>query len=211
MTQRTTRFLMLAGPALLAALFTALPAQALYKVVGPDGKVTYTDRPNVSTENKVQPVNASGGVANDAGLPYELRQIAQRYPVTLYTSKDCAPCDSGRQLLRQRGVPFAEKTITTYEDNEALQRQTGTRDLPGLTVGGQVVRGFQRDDWTSYLDAAGYPKESKLPPGYPTGGASPLTEPKPGPAPVPARPGAAPAANGGDPATPGSNPAGIKF
>ena len=31
--------------ALSMALLAALPSQALYKVVGPDGKVTYTDTP----------------------------------------------------------------------------------------------------------------------------------------------------------------------
>src|SRR4051794_12529535 len=145
------------------ALLATLPAHALYKVVGPDGKITYTDRPAVSPDNKVQSVNSSGGVADDVALPYELRQIAQRFPVTLYGTKDCPPCDMARQLLRQRGIPFAEKSISTREDGEALQRITGGRDLPAATIGAQVLRGFQREDWSSYLDAAAYPKESKLP------------------------------------------------
>ena len=42
------------------SLFAALPAQALYKVVGPDGKVTYTDRPAVGTDTKVQSVGRGG-------------------------------------------------------------------------------------------------------------------------------------------------------
>jgi glutaredoxin len=204
-----------ATPVLLAALFTALPAHALYKVVGPDGKVTYTDRPAVSPDNKVQSVNSNGSVANDVALPYELRQVAERYPVTLYTTKDCPSCDAGRQTLRQRGIPFAEKTIATKEDGEALQRITGARDLPVLTVGSQVLRGYQRDDWSSYLDAAAYPKESKLPANFPQGGASPLTTPKQAVSEsTPANGGTAPAArptqSSGTGST-GSNPAGIKF
>lgn len=215
MNRSASRTFSLATPALLAALFTALPAHALYKVVGPDGKITYTDRPAVSPDNKVQSVNANGSVTNDAALPYDLRQAVQRYPVTLYTTKDCPPCDAGRQTLRQRGVPFAEKTIATKDDGEALQRITGGRDLPVLTVGSQVLRGFQRDDWSSYLDAAAYPKESKLPANYSQGGASPLTTPKQ------AASGNAPEGDGAAPTvqptqssgngSSGSNPAGIKF
>ncbi len=188
-----TRF-SFAPAALLIALCAALPAHALYKVIGPDGKVSYTDRPPLGVENKVQPVNARrGGSGVEAPLPYELRQVAQRYPVTMYSSKDCSPCNAGRQLLANRGIPFIEKSVTTPEDAEALQRLVGSRDVPALTIGSQTVLGLQRDDWASYLDAAGYPKESKLPPGFQQSAATPLAEPKPKPAPTAARARPAPA------------------
>jgi len=208
MTQRKRALLNLATLAVGASLFTVLPAQALYKVVGPDGKVTYTDRPAVGTENKVQSVGAGGSVANDVALPFDLRQAAQRYPVTLYVAPDCSPCDAGRQFLRQRGIPFSEKLVTTADDSNALQRLTGATGLPSLTVGAQVVRGWQREDWASYLDAAGYPKESRLPASFPQGKAEPLTEAKqaaPAPAPAQRQPAPAP-----EPA-PAPPPSGIRF
>lgn len=208
MTQRKRALLNLATLAVGASLFTALPAQALYKVVGPDGKVTYTDRPAVGTENKVQSVGTGGSVANDVALPFDLRQAAQRYPVTLYVAPDCSPCDAGRQFLRQRGIPFSEKLVSTADDSNALQRLTGATGLPSLTVGAQVVRGWQREDWASYLDAAGYPKESRLPASFPQGKAEPLTEAKqaaPAPAPAQRQPAPAP-----EPA-PAPPPSGIRF
>lgn len=190
-------------------LLSAAPAFALYKVVGPDGKVTYTDRPDVSTDKKVQPVNARGGVANDVAAPFEVREAARRYPVTLYVAPDCAPCDDGKQFLRQRGIPFSEKLVSNVEDGQALQRLTGGSSLPVLTVGAQIVRGWQREDWASYLNAAGYPKESRLPANYPQGKAEPLAEPRPAPAaPAPvAPPQPAPAP---EPA-PAPPPSGIRF
>jgi len=221
MTRSTSRnfarTVSLAAPVLLAAMFTALPAHALYKVVGPDGKITYTDRPAISPDNKVQSVNSSGGVSNDVALPFELRQVAQRYPVTLFTTKDCPPCDLARASLRQRGIPYAEKSIATKEDGDALQSITGARDLPAMTVGAQVLRGFQRNDWNSYLDAAAYPKESKLPANFPQAGATPLTEPKQAVRANTPQNGNAPAtqpqSSSGDSGSSGSgsNPAGIKF
>jgi hypothetical protein len=45
-----------------------------------------------------------------------------------------------------------------------------------VTIGAQVVRGMSAESWTSYLDAAGYPKESKLPASYQFPAATPLTE-----------------------------------
>ena len=208
MTQGKRTILSLATSVAAAAMFTSLPAQALYKVVGPDGKVTYTDQPSVSTENKVQSVGTRGSVANDVALPFDLRQAVQRYPVTLYVAPDCSPCDAGRQLLRQRGIPFSEKLVTTADDSNALQRLTGTTSLPAVTIGAQVVRGWQREDWVSYLDAAGYPKESRLPANFPQGKAEPLTEARqaaPSPSPQRTAPAPAPAA---EPAPP---PSGIRF
>ena len=75
-------------------------ALAQYKVVGPDGRITYTDRPVVAPPGgQIQPMRAAAAAAAAARapLPLELRAVAERFPVTLYTSADCPPCDSGRQ------------------------------------------------------------------------------------------------------------------
>jgi glutaredoxin len=168
-------------PLLAAGLLLALagPAHAVYKVVGPDGKVTYTDTPPPANSNaKVQSVavGSGSGAPNLSNLPYELQQAASKYPVTLYASSGCRPCDSGRQLLRQRGIPFAEKRLSaTPADSEALQRLAGTAELPVLTIGQQQVKGLVASDWHGYLDAAGYPRESKLPASYRAPAATPMT------------------------------------
>ena len=176
----------------LAAL--CLPAHALYKVVGPDGKVTYTDRPPSTSDAKVTPLSATASsLAPQDGLPFELRPVVSRYPVTLYVTADCPPCDEGRKMLRQRGIPFTEKLVTTAEEGHALQRLTGSRDAPTLMIGAQPLRGFSATSWNAYLDAAGYPQESKLPPNYPSPAAGPRIEKRepvrqaaPSPAPAPA-------------------------
>jgi glutaredoxin len=198
---------------LLASLLASLPAHALYKVVGPDGKVTYTDQPPTSAQNKVQPVNERGGGPEGGGaaLPFELRQIVQRYPVTIYTSEGCAPCDAGRQMLRDRGIPFSERTVGSKEDVDSLERITGGTAVPAVSIGPQVLRGYQSNDWSSYLDAAGYPKTSKLPAGYPAPQRQPLTARQSAPAPSSEQanvPEAAPAPTAPPPT---SNPAGIRF
>lgn len=168
---------------LAAGLLLALagPAHAVYKVVGPDGKVTYTDTPPPANSNaKVQSVSvgAGSGAPNLSNLPYELQQAASKYPVTLYAASGCRPCDSARQLLRQRGIPFAEKRLSaTPADSEALQRLAGTSELPVLTIGQQQVKGLVASDWHGYLDAAGYPRESRLPASYRAPAATPMTSP----------------------------------
>jgi glutaredoxin len=165
----------------LVALAASLPAHALYKVVGPDGKVTYTDR----------------------------------YPVTLYTTSECQPCDAARSMLRQRGIPHAERTVTTPQDAQAYAKLTGGNEMPMMQIGGQQVRGFSSAEWASYLDAAGYPKQSRLPSGYTYAPATPMVAVQAAPAAAPAPvAGTAPApapANAAPPPPGGNAPPGFKF
>jgi len=208
---------MLGLGALIALCFTAAQAQTVYRIVGPDGKVSFSDKPPAAKDN-ASATNARGQSlplgGGNAVLPYELRQVADRYPVTLYTSENCAPCSSGRSLLTSRGVPFSERTVTTAEDGEALQRITGESTLPFLTVGGQKIKGFSDSEWSQFLDAAGYPKSSALPSGYRNGLSAPLVVvQKPAAPATAAQAGKTPAPAAQAPVeTPApSNPAGITF
>lgn len=154
---------------LLALLATALHAQAVYRIVGPDGRVTFSDKPPAAGANaSLVPADnrtlAEASITNN--LPFELRQIAGRYPVTLYTTDQCHPCDIGRVFLTRRGIPFVERTVNTPQDGEALKRLGSDASLPFLTIGNQRLRGFSDMEWGQFLSAAGYPAESRLPAGY---------------------------------------------
>ena len=163
---------------LQVVLLTTTAAQAQYKVVGPDGKITYTDRPGAAPGAQVQALRPTGGAAAspspNAALPAELRPLVARFPVLLYTSADCPPCEAGRKLLLQRGVPFNERSVSSDDDIAALTRLTGGRSVPAVTVGAQALRGFQEADWHSTLDLAGYPRTSRLPGNYQSPASTPL-------------------------------------
>lgn len=194
---------------------TGLQAQTVYRSVGPDGRVLFSDKPPQTPASKIVPVENVAAVQPTAALPYALRQVVAKYPVTLYTSSACAPCDEGRSLLLERGVPFAEKTVTTAQDATALQNLSGSTSLPFLTIGAQHVEGYASTSWTQYLDAAGYPAQSKLPASYRTPAATALTiapaatSPAPAKATSPKSPpeAAAPVRPKANP----NNPAGIQF
>jgi glutaredoxin len=199
----------------MSALFSpAVSAQGVYRIVGPDGKVTYSDQPPPANAN-ARPVGAGSGAAgsNSSVLPAELRQAAGRYPVTLYAGADCAPCDSGRSFLSARGIPFAEKTVNSSDDIAAFKRLSGATSLPMLSVGGQYLKGYSESEWTQYLDAAGYPKTSLLPAGYRRTAATPLVEAKAATAPAStAQKAQEPKAPAEIPVSaPATNPSGIKF
>lgn len=161
----------------LIALAT-LPAHALYKIIGPNGSVTYTDRPPLASQGQAVPLGRASGGGSEVALPIVLREAVSRFPVTLYTTSPCQPCDAARASLRQRGVPFHERTGgSTSTDQEAWLRAVGSLDTPSLTIGSQLLRGYSSDTWNSYLDTAGYPRESRLPANYVPPAATPLVEP----------------------------------
>lgn len=198
----------------LALLAAAAAAQTPYKVVAPDGRVTYTDRPAAPASGvQVQPLRRDALVSVPGGvvLPLDLQAVAGRFPVTLYSSSDCAPCDSGRRLLQQRGVPYSERLVASDEDIAALQRLSGAATVPTLTVGAQALRGWLESDWQTTLDLAGYPKASRLPPGWQAPAPVPLVA-RSAP-PTPAEAGAAPRAPAPAAAPPAATPppSGIRF
>lgn len=217
------RLAALAACATGALLATATQAQQVHRIVGPDGKVTFSDR--APEDKKAQSTvlsTASGGAASNPALPTELRQIASRFPVTLYTGESCSPCQQARQLLVQRGVPFTERSVNTNDDLDALRRLSGESALPFGTIGRQQLKGFSDAEWTQYLDAAGYPAQSRLPKGYTQPAATPLAPAKAPTASSPDAPQEAASAPTGrprrqapPPPPPGaptpSNPAGIRF
>ena len=188
-------------------------AQTVYRIVAPDGKVTFSDKPPAHAEQGTIASTGTGAAAAASGsaLPFELRQAAAKYPVTLYTAPDCGPCASGRALLEGRGIPFAERTVSSNEDIAALQRISGENSLPFLTIGSQRIKGYSDVEWPQYLEAAGYPKTSMLPPAYKQAPPLPLVSLQK-PLPVKAEPKPGTAAEAAIPAgTAPANPAGIQF
>lgn len=202
----------------IGVLLTAGQAQAqtIYRVVGPDGKVTFSDKPPAPSAQVT--VTGAGGapIGNGAGaaLPFALRQVISQYPVTLYSSDNCAPCGAGRALLNKRGIPFTEKTVNSADDAQALQRISGDNSLPFLTIGGQQIKGYSDAEWSQFLDAAGYPKASVLPAGYRQPPVTPLVAAQQAGTATPAKPAQvapSPAQPSAPALDPSANPAGIKF
>ena len=195
--------------ALLLMTTSTVWAQAIFRSVDANGRITYSDKPPITaaTTERSAAAGAASGDANTT-LPYLLRQAAGAFPVTLYTGPSCGePCNSGRALLAKRGIPFSEKTISSQADIDALQGMSGDAMLPFLTIGGQHLRGFSDAEWNQYLNAAGYPATSQLPSNFRNAAPAAL-EPKPAQPvePVPVAPPPPPPQTKSP-----SNPTGIQF
>ncbi|MDO8299074.1 glutaredoxin family protein [Lacisediminimonas sp.] len=200
--------------AAIAMLAAGTASAQLYKWTGPDGKVNYTDTPPPRDARNVEARSRSGEGSGPL-LPFALQQVVTAHPVTLYTMKNCAPCDDGRKLLAARGIPVSEKTVTSNDDIAALRALAGgAAQLPLLSVGKQRQQGYEPNAWNQLLSAAGYPAESRLPAGWRNAAPAPLSPPE---APKPVRPTesapAGEAAREVQPAAPaqGNAPPGFRF
>ena len=139
----------------LALALFALPGQAQFKVIGADGKVTYTDREPSASEGKVVPLGNKAVAAQPAAaepeLPFELRQAATKYPVTLYVTSDCLRAvqlgsaaaeaarhpvqrEAGRHRRGQRGprAPVGRARSADAQHRLADPPRLRRRDLGGL-------------------------------------------------------------------------------
>lgn len=155
-------------PFTLALLLCASGVHAqMYKSVAPDGRVTYSDQPPAGAA-RTEKKQLTNSVVDGIGLPFELAQVAKASPVTLFTGSNCAPCEEARTLLGARGIPFAEKTVSTNADIALVSGISGGTEieLPQMQVGQRRQRGFDVSAWNANLTAAGYPINNILPKSY---------------------------------------------
>ncbi len=138
----------------------------VYKWVDADGKVTYSDVPPPKSVVKVETKSFSSSDEPNVALPYELAQAAKSMPVTLYTAVNCPNCDNGRAFLKDNGIPFNEKTVSTDKDWQKLAKVSGGNQVPVLFIGSHKLIGYFMNDWRSTLSDAGYPASNILPAGY---------------------------------------------
>jgi glutaredoxin len=173
-------------------LLPALAQAQMYRWLDDKGKVHFSDRPPASGARNLQKQSLPAAQGAAPPLPYALQQPVRNFPVTLYTSQACGDaCAKARELLNQRGVPYSEASVADEEDLANLQQLSGGNSVPVMTVGREVLKGFEAGAYASALDNAGYPASSLLPPGVQA--RKPVDKPPPKAAPA-AAPPAAPAA-----------------
>lgn len=168
----------------VALLLCAASAGAqMYKWTDAKGGVHFSDQPPPADARKAERKTFDGGAAT-VGLPYALARAAKNSPVVLYTTAPCDVCDQGRALLQRRGIPFAEKTVQSNDDQQKLKEAGSDGQLPLLLVGSSKRIGFEAGAWNAALTDAAYPLQRRLPTGWQNPPAVSAAAPRP-PAPAP--------------------------
>ena len=79
----------------------------LYRWTDARGQVNYGDRPPPDAQNLLRIDLRTIGEQVQSTLPYQVRRAASIYPVMLFTASKCPPCNTAREFLVKRGIPFA--------------------------------------------------------------------------------------------------------
>lgn len=142
----------------LVSLVASAQAQTLYKSIGPDGKVVYSDRPPAS--GKVEKTLKVQDLPNTALPQKTLAELAAlrknvkpgAVPMTgvvLFSASWCGYCRQAKAFLAQRGISYQEKDIDTPEGKLAYVQAGGGGGVPMLVANGAVTRGFSAETYES--------------------------------------------------------------
>jgi len=152
--------------AALAAAAWSVQAQQMYRWTDDKGRVHITDTPPPPSAKGVQKQGGATSPGVEQQMPFELAQAIKDFPVTLYTSPNCAePCTRAREVLNKRSVPFREVQVWEKDTVEELTKLAGSASqVPVLLVGQSVQKGFQQSAFDALLDSARYPRAGLLQP-----------------------------------------------
>lgn len=152
---------------LVLAVASSTAAAQIYRWTDENGKVHITDTPPPPGAKNVQKrqTPTAQPQTSEPGEPGVLQELRRKSPVTLFSAPGCGEsCNSARQLLNTRGVPFREVSVVDQQQIDELLKVVGADAVPSLVVGSAVQQGFGVSAYHAMLDAAGYPKTGVLPP-----------------------------------------------
>jgi len=64
--------------------------------------------------------------------------------VVVYSSNTCPHCTTAKDYLKEKGVEFEEKNVTTDMEARKELMSMGYMGVPIIMVDGEVVEGFNR-------------------------------------------------------------------
>ena len=141
----------------LCALLVSIPASAdpVYRIVGPDGRVEYTNKPPAGA--KATPVqtriNSYSGAPTVSG---SASAGATRPEIKMFATDWCPYCRRAQAYLAQRGIRYTHVDIEKSGSGRAEYDRLGGKGVPVILVGGQRMNGFSEERLSQMLRSAGY-------------------------------------------------------
>lgn len=147
----------IAGLVILLLLSTSVAttalAESLFKSVGPDGKITYSDHPptegrilkTMQLENlpsSALPASTASYVEQLTKLKASSSAIKSISGVVLYAAAWCGYCKKAKAYLASKSITYREIDIDTNDGIAAFAQAGGGKGVPLLIADGQRIQGF---------------------------------------------------------------------
>lgn len=149
----------------------ALPVSAadLYKLVGPDGKITYTDKKPANQGQSKNVVTVIHAKVSDFNPPPGLGNLTARTKtyaanrsgsstasggLRVYTASWCGYCKREKAFLKKRNVDFEEIDIDTPQGQQEYAA-IGGNGVPVSIANGKRMDGFTEAAMEQFLNEAG--------------------------------------------------------
>ncbi len=172
MTSLNFRLIVCFLPLLGSAIHFAADAQTLYKSIGADGKVHYSDRPNAegriekTMEVESLPSNQVPGLTHS--YVEQLRELekwqadrAQKNPgaqgpvrngTLLFSATWCGYCKMAKAYMAQHGIAFQEIDVDTPAGRAEFKRvRMGSGGIPLLVASDKKLVGFTRAGYDAFF------------------------------------------------------------
>jgi len=137
-------------------------ADTLYKSVGPDGKITYSDKPpssgNVQKKLTIRnlpstqlPASALSKLAQTDKKNATNNAKANAGSVTLYTASWCGYCRQAKAYLASQKINYREVDIETQDGMVEFSQAGGSGGVPLLIAGKESLEGFSPEAYDDIL------------------------------------------------------------
>ncbi|HEX5784920.1 MAG TPA: glutaredoxin family protein [Burkholderiaceae bacterium] len=149
----------------MVGTISAQTTTTLYKTVGPDGKVSYTDRPDPhAAKSQTLSFNhlpASPLSAETVAYIEQLQKAGQQREaqaalgdVVLFSAPWCGHCKKAKSHLARQQVAYREFNIDTPQGKAAYAQAGGKSGVPFLVARGQHVLGYSASAYDALLGKA---------------------------------------------------------
>ncbi|HEX6834548.1 MAG TPA: glutaredoxin family protein [Rudaea sp.] len=133
----------------------------VYKSVGPDGSIVYSDHPPADgrVEKTFEFADLPSSPVPDIQPPPLAPKPEARKPqrvapagTTLFSATWCGYCKRAKAYLERNGIGYRNIDIDT-PDGRAQFNNAGGGGIPLLFSGGHMIRGFTADGYKRFFDA----------------------------------------------------------
>lgn len=131
--------------------FTVQHAQAeVYKIIGADGKVSYTDKEPESASAKTEKLK----IQTYSGAPTVSTYNGSVRKVTILSAQWCGVCRKAKAYMNSKKIAFEEWDIDQSDFARAKMKELGASGVPVILVGKQKMVGFSPEGLDDMLKKA---------------------------------------------------------